>query len=563
MSWVNLLIQRVLSLPFNELTGEIPFNELAGMMKWRPWPPLSSKKIEVKIIIHHLQGLPENTATADDGSQDLSRLAVEVKWKGSNKSNNPLSFKRRSVRRNVTKKGSFKDDGAVEWNEEFFTVCNFLGLKDGGFHHWEVAFTVFDQNKGKNAYVFDTFPRNRAEHGEKLQCCLKNMKRNLRAREALNESEQKKLDNEKKMNEMAILEQMKADDRMLRLADDQKREKEKHHQKIIELQRKIDEKQRLELEIKQMEGAMEVMKHVTHEDVDAKNKFESIEKDLKEKEELENLEELNQPLIIKERLSNDELQDARKELISGLKEMTASAHAYIGVKRMGKLDEKPFIVSAKRRCLSQEDAIKFASLWEDHLRDPNWHPFKVITIGEDCKEVVNEEDEKIASLKAECDEDVYNAVVTALKELNEYNPSGRYPLAELWNKKDNRKASLKEGVYMQQWEGLIELMGTESKGGLEFLHKDIQTSRSLFSKCKKVLLLMLRESLILIMKNPSTPQRFWLPLLYDSNNHHAVVEEIELRDLHPSDKDLSKRKGSKDLLDKFPYGMDGGQMKLM
>lgn len=73
--------------------------------------------------------------------------------------------------------------------------------------------------------------------------------------------------------------------------------------------------------------------------------------------------------------------------------------------------------------------------------------------------------------QAEFDEDVYNAVVTALKELNEYNPSGRYPLAELWNKKDNGKASLKEGVYMQQWEGLIELMGTESKGGLAFLHK--------------------------------------------------------------------------------------------
>ncbi|KAL4560649.1 hypothetical protein LXL04_007069 [Taraxacum kok-saghyz] len=93
----------------------------------------------------YLQGLPENTATADDGnSQGLSRLAVELKWKGSNKSNNPLSFNRRSVRRNVTKKGSLKDDGVVEWNEEFVTVCNFLGLKDGGFHQWEVAFTVFD-----------------------------------------------------------------------------------------------------------------------------------------------------------------------------------------------------------------------------------------------------------------------------------------------------------------------------------------------------------------------------------------------------------------------------------
>lgn len=113
---------------------------VVGMMKWRPWPPLSSKKFEAKIIIRQLQGFP---ATSDGGSQDLSGLAVEVKWKGSNKSNNPLSFKR-SVRRNVTKEGSLKDDGIVEWNEEFVSVCNFLGLKDGGFHQWEVAFTVFD-----------------------------------------------------------------------------------------------------------------------------------------------------------------------------------------------------------------------------------------------------------------------------------------------------------------------------------------------------------------------------------------------------------------------------------
>lgn len=119
---------------------------VVGMMKWRPWPPLSSKKFETKIIIRHLQGLPENSAIADDGPQDLSKLAVEIKWKGSNKSNNPLSFKRRSVRRNVTKKGSLKDDGVVEWNEEFVTVCNFLGSKDGGFHQWEVAFTVFDES---------------------------------------------------------------------------------------------------------------------------------------------------------------------------------------------------------------------------------------------------------------------------------------------------------------------------------------------------------------------------------------------------------------------------------
>ncbi|KAJ0657511.1 putative NT-type C2 domain-containing protein [Helianthus annuus] len=120
---------------------------VVGMMKWRPWPPISSRKFEAKIIIQRLQGSIEN-------SQDYSKLYVEVKWKGSNKSINPLSFKRRSVRRNVTKEGSLKDDGIVEFNEEFVAVCNFLGLKDGGFHQWDVAFKVFDGlNQGpKNKY---------------------------------------------------------------------------------------------------------------------------------------------------------------------------------------------------------------------------------------------------------------------------------------------------------------------------------------------------------------------------------------------------------------------------
>lgn len=39
----------------------------------------------------------------------------------------------------------------------------------------------------------------------------------------------------------------------------------------------------MELEFKPMEGAIKVMRHMTHEDVDAKKKFEAIKKDLKEK----------------------------------------------------------------------------------------------------------------------------------------------------------------------------------------------------------------------------------------------------------------------------------------
>ena len=49
-------------------------------------------------------------------------------------------------------------------------------------------------------------------------------------------------------------------------------------------------------------------------------------------------------------------------------------------------------------------------------------------------------------IKSEWGDEVYNSVVTALTELNDYNSSGRYPVPELWNFKVGKKATLGEGV---------------------------------------------------------------------------------------------------------------------
>ncbi|KAL6536256.1 Nucleoporin nup85 [Orobanche gracilis] len=71
------------------------------------------------------------------------------------------------------------------------------------------------------------------------------------------------------------------------------------------------------------------------------------------------------------------------------------------------------------------------------------------------------------------------------------------------------------------WEGMIELLGTETKtaGGLSFLKKYRDFRRSLQQVQERITTDDARkaaEALISIMRNPSTPQQFWLPLLYDS-----------------------------------------------
>jgi hypothetical protein len=69
------------------------------------------------------------------------------------------------------------------------------------------------------------------------------------------------------------------------------------------------------------------------------------------------------------------------------------------------------------------------------------------------QQIVNEGDKKLVGLKEQLGEEVCKAVTTALLEINEYNPSGSYVVSELWNNKENRKASIGEVMehILKQW----------------------------------------------------------------------------------------------------------------
>lgn len=59
------------------------------------------------------------------------------------------------------------------------------------------------------------------------------------------------------------------------------------------------------------------VEHLKKMNMEIQEEMRAIAENLKEKEEeLDNLEAMNQTLIIKERKTNDELQEARKELIA-------------------------------------------------------------------------------------------------------------------------------------------------------------------------------------------------------------------------------------------------------
>ncbi|KAF0926301.1 hypothetical protein E2562_022119 [Oryza meyeriana var. granulata] len=318
------------------------------------------------------------------------------------------------------------------------------------------------------------------QDNENLKLELDSRRRELNSRAkqlekltAENASDRKKLDDQKQKAkddnselELASIEQQRADEDVLKLVEDQKREKEDVLARMLQLEKELHEKQQLELEVTRLNGTLQVMKHLEgDDDGDISDKMEKLSERLEH--EKKRLEELSGELVKKERESNDELQEARKELIKGLEDMLTGRTA-IGIKRMGELDEKPFQNACRRKYGNDDYETKSAELvsnWQEEIKKPSWHPFKIVTVdGEDKEvvEVVDDDDTKLRHLWIEYGDDVCNAVKTALSEVNEYNASGRYVVPELWNFRKGRKATMKE--VLKYIFGQMETTGKRRRG---------------------------------------------------------------------------------------------------
>ncbi|XP_024018795.1 factor of DNA methylation 4 isoform X1 [Morus notabilis] len=148
-----------------------------------------------------------------------------------------------------------------------------------------------------------------------------------------------------------------------------------------------------------------------------------------------------------------ELQEAPNKLVDVFETLLSTdvVMGDIGVKRLGQLNFTPFHKEMERVGRRGADALfrasRLCTLWENYIMNTSWHPFKVVKADEKLTEVIDNDDENLKVLLHDMGEEVYHAVTMALMEANEYNPKGRRNVVlELWNFKEDRKASLKEGI---------------------------------------------------------------------------------------------------------------------
>ncbi|KAJ6846929.1 uncharacterized protein M6B38_283980 [Iris pallida] len=111
------------------------------VMRWRPWPPLLSRKFVARLVLKKIEGLARKSAEEEVEGEERRVVMAEVRWKGPKLA---LGSLRRSVKRNCTREEEVvSGSGGVEWNEEFESACTLTCHKESAFHPWEVEIRVF------------------------------------------------------------------------------------------------------------------------------------------------------------------------------------------------------------------------------------------------------------------------------------------------------------------------------------------------------------------------------------------------------------------------------------
>uniref|UniRef100_A0ACD5TSP0 Uncharacterized protein n=1 Tax=Avena sativa TaxID=4498 RepID=A0ACD5TSP0_AVESA len=156
--------------------------------------------------------------------------------------------------------------------------------------------------------------------------------------------------------------------------------------------------------------------------------------------------------IAEDRANRKELQDIRKAVIDSFLKyrLISKESSVIGIKMMGYLDEAPFKYDCMRKYGNEgywkAKASMLLSVWQDELKNPSWRPFKTVEVDGKTQVVVDEGDAKLMQLKDEYGGSVYSVVKVAVTELRDYNMAEGYPVPELWNFGERRKATVVEAL---------------------------------------------------------------------------------------------------------------------
>ncbi|KAK1627225.1 hypothetical protein QYE76_001540 [Lolium multiflorum] len=156
----------------------------------------------------------------------------------------------------------------------------------------------------------------------------------------------------------------------------------------------------------------------------------------------------NNPIAAQHASRDNDLEVVRQKMIKGFTEIDAGWS--VGLKEMGKLNEKPFQDACADKLSPKHSGAKASelySLWQEVLNSPNWNPFKSVIVDGNCQEeVIDVDDDKLKGLKMAWGEGPYNSVISALVERKEYNTDGTGGVFDVWNYKEGRKATLGECV---------------------------------------------------------------------------------------------------------------------